>query len=95
MKDKTAGVSPFSLGGLFSLSGYAPAELNGKHFGIGRLLYYHRLGDQTLPVLNTSIYFGGSIEAGNVWQTSDAISLGDTLIGGSVFVAFDALIGQL
>jgi NTE family protein len=36
---------PVSLGGLFSLSGYAPNELNGKHGAIGRLLYYRALGE--------------------------------------------------
>ncbi len=95
VKDKTAGIRPFSLGGLFSLSGYAPAELNGKHFGIGRLLFYHRLGDQALPVLNTSVYLGGSIEAGNVWQSTDAIDWDNTLVAGSVFIVFDSLLGPL
>ena len=94
-KDQTDGVAPFSLGGLFSLSGYAADELSGKHSGIGRLLYYYRLGDQALPVLDTSIYFGASIEAGNVWQDSNEIGLDNTLFAGSVFVVFDTLLGPL
>jgi hypothetical protein len=63
--------------------------------GIGRLLYYYRLGDQALPVLDTSIYVGTSIEAGNVWQNSDAIGLDNTLIAGSAFIVFDTLLGPL
>ena len=95
LKDETTGISPFSLGGLFSLSGYSPNELNGKHYGIGRLLYYHRLREETLPVLDTSIYLGASIEIGNVWQDSGEIGFDNTRAGGSIFVVFDNLLGPL
>jgi len=95
VNDQTGGIVPFSLGGLFNLSGYAPDELPGKYMGIGRLLYYYRLGDQALPVLNTSIYVGTSIEAGNVWQNSDAIGLDNMLFAGSAFIVFDSLLGPL
>lgn len=94
-KDSATGVSAASLGGLFSLSGFAPNELNGKHGGIGRVLYYRSLGDRTLPGFNTSVYLGASFEAGNVWQNSDAISLDNTLIAGSLFVVFDTLLGPI
>lgn len=94
-KDETGGVTPFTLGGLFKLSGYAPDELEGKHLGIGRLLYYHQLGDQALPVLNTPIYIGSSIEVGNVWQNTESIGLDNTLFAGSVFIIFDTLLGPL
>jgi NTE family protein len=93
--DQTGAIAPFSLGGLFRLSGHAPDELRGRHMGIGRLLYYYRLGDQTLPVLDTPIYFGASIEAGNVWQNSNEIGLDNTLFAGSVYVVFDTLLGPL
>lgn len=89
------GLRPFSLGGLFSLSGYAPQELDGRHVGIGRLLYYRRLGDRVLPAINTTIYVGASIETGNVWQDTAAISFDNTLTAGSVFVVFDSLLGPL
>ena len=94
-KDETAGISPFSLGGLFNLSGYAPDELNGKHAGIGRMLYYYQLGDQALALFDTPIYVGGSVEAGNVWQTTDAIAWDNTLVAGSVFIVFDSILGPL
>jgi len=94
-KDTAMGLSPASLGGLFSLSGYAPNELNGKHGGIGRLLYYHLLGDQALPGIHRSIYVGASFEAGNVWENSDAITVENTLIAGSLFVIFDTLLGPI
>ncbi|MES9969637.1 MAG: patatin-like phospholipase family protein [Candidatus Thiodiazotropha sp.] len=94
-RDETAGAKPFSLGGLFNLSGYAAGELVGKHSAIGRLLYYHRLGERVMPVLSTPVYLGGSIEAGNVWQSRGEISAGDTLLAGSIFVVFDTLLGPL
>ena len=63
--------------------------------GIGRLLYYHRLGEQALPALDTPIYIGSSLEVGNVWQNSDSIALDNTLFAGSVFIVFDTLLGPL
>ena len=94
-KDSTSGLSPATLGGLFSLSGYAPNELDGKHGAIGRVLYYHSLGDRSIPGFNTATYLGASFEAGNVWQSSNAISFNNTLIAGSLFVVFDTLFGPV
>jgi NTE family protein len=94
-KDSTVGLDPVSLGGLFSLSGYSPNELNGKHGAIGRVLYYRALGDRAVPGLNTSIYLGASLEAGNVWQSTNAISFDNTLIAGSLFIIFDTVVGPL
>lgn len=94
-KDSTVGVNPAPLGGLFSLSGYAPNELNGKHGGIGRVLYYRALGERTVPGFNTSIYLGASFEAGNVWQSSRSIAFENTLIAGSLFVVFDTVVGPI
>ena len=59
------------------------------------MLYYRRLGDAALPLFNTSIYLGASLEAGNVWQRSNDISLSNTLVAGSVFILFDTVIGPL
>jgi len=93
LRDETAGIQPFTLGGLFSLSGYAIEELRGKHRSIGRLLYYRRLGDQSLPGLDTPMYVGASLEAGNVWASTDDVSFANTLTAGSVFVMMDTLLG--
>ena len=94
-KSGTEPLSAFDLGGLFSLSGYATAELSGDHRAIGRLLYYRRLGERTTPILDTPVYIGTSIEVGNVWQTRSDISTGNTLSAGSVFMVFDTVIGPL
>lgn len=93
--DSTMSVNPASLGGLFSLSGYAPNELNGKHGAIGRVLYYRALGDSALPGVNTSIYLGASFEAGNVWQSSSDVALDNLLVAGSLFVVFDTVVGPI
>lgn len=67
----------FLLGGPFSLSGYRHGELRGPYFGVIRSGYLFRLAE--LPrVLGTGVYAGGWLEAGNVWQESNAI--GDGLI---------------
>ncbi|MFT7221952.1 MAG: NTE family protein [Candidatus Azotimanducaceae bacterium] len=94
-RDSTLGLGAASLGGLFNLSGYAPNKLNGKHGGIGRVLYHGALGDYAIPRFNTSIYLGASFEAGNVWQNGDDISIDNTVLAGSLFVVFDTLLDPL
>jgi len=95
VRDQTLGVQPFILGGPFNLSGYASGELRGKHRGIGRLLYYGRLGQEPVAGLSNPVYLGFSLEVGNVWQSRDDIALDDTLTAGSLFVVFDTLLGPL
>ena len=48
-----------------------------------------------MPVFDTPIYVGASVEAGNVWQSSDAIAWDNTLVAGSVFIVFDSILGPL
>jgi NTE family protein len=88
-------IQAFELGGLFSLSGYARDELSGSHVSMGRLLYYRRMTDDAPPLLNTPIYLGASLVAGNVWQDRSDFSVGNTLAAGSVFAVFDTVIGPL
>jgi NTE family protein len=88
-------LNAFRLGGLFNLSGYAPDELQGDHRAIGRLLYYRRLGERPISILDTSVYVGASVEVGNVWQQRDDMRLDNTLSAGSVFVVFDTLLGPV
>ena len=95
VRDETAGIQPFTLGGLFNLSGYAIGELSGKHRGIGRLVYYRRLGDESLPGFDTPVYVGASLEAGNVWASTDDVSFASALTAGSLFVVMDTLLGPL
>jgi len=95
VEDDTGAIQPFSLGGLFRLSGYASDELDGRHAGMGRLLYYRRMGSKPLSGIDSPVYLGASIEMGNVWQSSDEVSLNNTLVAGSLFVAVDSPLGPL
>jgi len=81
----------FRHGGFLELSGLVDKELSGQHFGLLEAAFYRRLGNITfLPM-----YFGFSLEAGNVWNASDVISTASTIFAGSVFVGADTPIGPL
>jgi NTE family protein len=84
----------FSLGGLFNLSGFLADELTGQDFAIGRLLFYRNIGAQR-GSFGVPVYFGASLEAGNVWQDRDDMSIDDLILAGSVFVGFDTLLGPI
>jgi NTE family protein len=95
LEEDSGEIQPFTLGGLFRLSGYAADELVGRHVGIGRLLYYRRMGVKPLSSIESPIYLGTSIEVGNVWQDTDEISFDNTLVAGSIFIAIDSPLGPL
>jgi NTE family protein len=46
-------------------------------------------------ILDTPLYLGFSVEAGNVWQETSDISFSKSLTAGSLFVVIDTLIGPL
>lgn len=87
--------APFELGGLFSLSGYEPGEIGGSEAAMMRVLYYRSLLNADIPILQTPVYLGASLEFGNVWNEADDIRFDDTLIGGSVFVMIDSFLGPV
>lgn len=84
----------FTLGGFLSLSGYRKGELRGQYYGLGRLLYYYKLG-RFSPVLGNDIYVGGSLETGNVWNKVGDIDIDNLLSAGSGFVGVDTIFGPL
>jgi len=47
--------------------------------GLARVIYYYRLGSAGLGALNTPLYTGFSLEAGNAWATRGDIT-GTSLI---------------
>ncbi len=79
----------FNLGGFLNLSGLTANQLHGQHMAFGKVISYHKIGESFIG----SLYFGGSIEAGNVWQKD--FDLGDIEVAGSVFVGYDTLLGPL
>jgi NTE family protein len=84
----------FPLGGFLNLSGLARGAISGPHAGVVRLTYYRRSGD-TGSLVEMPLYFGGSIEAGNAWQSRSEISTGALLVHGSLFAGLDTYLGPL
>ncbi len=81
----------FRRGGLFELSGFLNRQLAGQHFGLLEAMFFRRLGDITL----LPIYAGLSVEAGNMWDSRDDISLDNTILAGSVFLGADTILGPV
>jgi len=83
------------LGGFLRLSGLSPNELRGPHMGLFRIRGYHKISDLGLLSFRLPTYIGGSVEAGNVWQSASAISGSSLLWGGSVYLALDTPLSPL
>ena len=84
----------FPLGGFLRLSGFERGEISGPHAGVARLVYYRRWGD-TGGLADMPVYFGASIEAGNVWQSRSDISTDSLIINGSLFAGIDTYLGPM
>ena len=84
-------IEDFNLGGFLSLSGLRTNQLTGNYMAFGRMVGYHQIA--TLPVIGRAVYVGASLEAGNTWRNSSAVSLIDMYTAGSVFVAADTWLG--
>jgi NTE family protein len=76
----------FTLGGFFSLSGFAEKELRGQSFGVARLGYLHRLG--------RTLYIGGYFEAGRVAEVSSDL-VGNPILALTAVAACDTPIGPV
>ncbi len=82
----------FSLGGLFSLPGYGLGELRGNGAQALDVSYFRRLGG-TVPILDTSLFVGGTLSAGRIELPGQGFSaVKDSL---AAFVAVHTLIGPL
>jgi NTE family protein len=79
----------YRLGGFGRLSGLVPDQLLGRHIALASLAYYHRLNN--LEVF--SAFAGFTLEAGNVWNYSDDISLDEMRYSGSLFMGVDSPLG--
>jgi NTE family protein len=81
----------YRLGGFGRLSGLAPDQLLGRHVALASFAYYRKLND--MEVIST--FAGATLEAGNVWETSDDIGLDDLRYSGSLFVGADSPLGPV
>ena len=89
--ERTTVTNDFNLGGFLQLSGLRTNQLSGNYVAFSRAVFYHEL--LQLPVIGGTVFVGGSIEAGNVWQSRDQISSRDLITAGSVFFAANTWIG--
>ena len=81
-----------TLGGIFNLSGLATGQLRGQTMALGKLITYHKVGSSFIG----DLYFGGSLESGNVWKKEEKqFDLGNLRLAGSVFVGYDTIFGPL
>ena len=80
----------FALGGLFKISGVPGASITGHYGGYATALTSTRLTD--LPIgLGDGIYVGGSLEAGNLWDTKAEVSLNDLRYSGTLTLGADTM----
>jgi NTE family protein len=85
----------FPLGGFLRLSGLERGAISGPHAGLARIIYYRQLGETGAGLFDFPLYVGGSVEAGNVWQSRSDISLNSMLMNGSLFAGLDTYLGPL
>jgi NTE family protein len=82
----------FALGGFINLSGLSSGQLRGQTMAIGKLITYHKVGSSFIG----DLYFGGSLESGNVWAEDEKkFDLGNLRLAGSLFVGYDTIFGPL
>ncbi len=85
----------FPLGGFLDLSGLKQYSLYGPHFGIGRLIFYRKVGRGGPGYFDVPIYLGLSLEAGNVWQNMSDANFTSLHKDVSVFLGLDTFLGPL
>ncbi|HTE40872.1 MAG TPA: patatin-like phospholipase family protein [Steroidobacteraceae bacterium] len=85
----------FQLGGFLNLSGLGTGEISGPHYGIGRVMYYRKIGSGGSNALDVPLYAGVSLEAGNVWQQKRDMSVNDLRKNIGVFLGADTILGPV
>jgi NTE family protein len=81
----------FPLGGFLQLSGYPTRALLGESYGLGRAVYYYRIGEPS--GLASVLYGGGSLEAGNVYRRVNGPNESGLRLSASLFLAADTALG--
>ncbi len=83
-----------NLGGFLALSGFSRDELSGQYAVVALASYYYRLNRQA-TLFDLPLYVGGSLEAGNVYQSFDAISLDQAIYASSLFAGMKSPLGPV
>jgi NTE family protein len=84
----------FSQGGLFDFSGYQINELVGREYALG-VVQFRRAIAYLSEAMGTAVYFGGSVEAGNVYQRLDGTPSSGALLAGSVYLGIRSKLGPV
>lgn len=84
----------FELGGFLNLSGFAPGQLSGRHVVYANTIYTRRLTERT-PFLDSPIYVGGSLEAGNAFNALGDVRFNRLTVSGSLFMGWDSPLGPI
>ena len=90
-EDNISSIEQISLGGLGRMSGLSENQLRGNHLLLGSAVYMREVSD--IPMINGSVYAGGSLEFGNVWQEMDNVDASELLTTGSAFIGAETPAG--
>ncbi|HVS76226.1 MAG TPA: patatin-like phospholipase family protein [Steroidobacteraceae bacterium] len=85
----------FPLGGFLNLSGLKQYSLYGPRFGIGRLMFYRKIGRGGPGYFDVPVYLGMSLEAGNVWQNMSDAKFTNLHKDASLFLGLDTFLGPI
>ena len=83
------------LGGFLDLSGLTERSLVGNQLAYGRLVLYRDLTGTSQRIVGLPFYLGGSLEAGNVWNTRSQIRFSQMIYAGSAFIALKSPLGPI
>ena len=84
-----------ALGGYGQLSGLRARQLTGNHLLLGRVAYRRRVAVLPSGLAGGNLYTGLSVEAGNVWSTSDAIDLGALRASIGAYAGLETIFGPV
>ena len=82
----------FDVGGFDSFAGYAPYQLRGNYYGIGRLGYRYELG-KLPPTLGNGLFAIARIDAGNTWWSGSDVRIKNLDYGTLIGLGADTIVG--
>jgi len=81
---------PYTLGGLFSLSGYRPGEFAGDQMVLARIQAYRKA-----ETLGQKLFVGISLETGKTWSERSDLGTGPLRMSGSLFAGASTYVGPI
>lgn len=84
----------FRLGGLFNFSGYQADQMIAREYLLGLTSFRWKVATIS-EMMASAVYFGTSVEVGNVFHRLDGLQSRNAMVGGSLFLSLDTKIGPL